>query len=33
MCSMTDPYTLLTPTFRLIGEDFKGIILEGPTYV
>ena len=33
MCSITDPCILTTPTFRLIEEDFKGAIQEGPTYI
>ena len=33
MCSMTDPYILTAPAFRLIEEDFKGAVQEGPTYV
>ena len=31
MCSMTDPCILTTPVFRLIEQDFKGAIQEGPT--
>ena len=30
VCSMTDPCILITPVFRLIEEDFKGAIQEGP---
>ena len=30
---MTDPCILTTPAFRLIEEDFKGAIQEGPTYI
>ena len=33
MCSMTDPCILTTPSFRLIEEDFKGAIQEGPTNI
>ena len=33
MCSMTDPCILTTPAFRLIEEDFKGAIQEGPVYI
>ena len=33
MCSMTDPYKLTTPAFKLIEQDFKGVIQEGPTYI
>ena len=33
MCSMTDPCILTTPAFRLIEQDFKGAIQEGPTYI
>ena len=33
MFSMTDPCTLSTPAFRLIGENFKGSIRQGPTYI
>ena len=33
MCSMTDLCILTTPAFRLIEEDFKGAIQEGPTYI
>ena len=31
MCSIVDPSILTTPTFRLIEEDFKSAIQEGPT--
>ena len=31
MCSMTDPCILTTPAFKLIEEDYKGAIQEGPT--
>ena len=30
---MTDPCILATPAFRLIEQDFKGAIQEGPTYI
>ena len=30
---MTDPCILTTPAFRLIVEDFKCVIQEGPTYI
>ena len=30
---MTDSCLLLTPSFRLIEEDFKGAIQESPTYI
>ena len=33
MCSMSDPCILTTPAFRLIEQDFKGAIQEGPTYI
>ena len=33
VCSMAEPCILTTPAFRLIEEDFKGAIQEGPTYV
>ena len=33
MCSMFDPSILTTPAFRLIEEDFKTAIQEGPTYI
>ena len=33
MSSMTDPCILTTPAFRLIEEDFKGVIQEDPTYI
>ena len=33
MCSMTDPCILTTPAFRLIEQDFKAVIQEGPTYI
>ena len=33
MCSVTDPCILTTPAFRLIEQEFKGAIQEGPTYV
>ena len=33
MCSMSDPCILITPAFRLIEQDFKGAIQEGPTYI
>ena len=31
--SMTDLSILPTPAFRLIEQDFKGAIQEGPTYI
>ena len=33
VCNMTDPSILTTPAFRLIEQDFKGAIQEGPTYI
>ena len=33
MCSMTDPCILTTPAFRLIEQDFKAVIQEGPAYI
>ena len=33
MCSIVDPSILTTPTFRLIEEDFKSAIQEGPTQI
>ena len=30
---MTDPCVLTTPAFRLIEQDFKAAIQEGPTYI
>ena len=33
MCSMDDPSILTKSAFRLIKEDFKGTIQEGPTYI
>ena len=33
MCGMTDSCIFATPTFRLIEENFKLPILEGPTYI
>ena len=33
MCSMTDSCILTTPAFRLIEQNFKGAIQEGPTYI
>ena len=33
MCSVTDPCILKTPAFRLIEQEFKGAIQEGPTYI
>ena len=33
MCSMVNPSILTTPAFRLIEEDFKTAIQEGPTYI
>ena len=33
MFSMTDPCTLSTPAFRLIEENFKDSIWQGPTYI
>ena len=32
MCTMVDPSILTTPAFRLIEEDFKSALQEGPTY-
>ena len=31
--SMTDSCILTTPAFRLIEQDFKGVIQEGLTYI
>ena len=33
MCSMTDTCILTTRAFRLIDENFKDAIQEGPTYI
>ena len=33
MCSMTDSCILTTPAFRLIEQDFKGAIQEGPANI
>ena len=33
MCSLVNPSILTTPAFRLIEEDFKTAIQEGPTYI
>ena len=33
LCSWTDTCILTTPAFRLIEQDFKGVIQEGPTYI
>ena len=33
MYSMVDSCILITLAFRLIEEDFKGAIHEGPTYI
>ena len=33
LCSITDPYILTTPAFRLIEQDFKGAIQEDPPYI
>ena len=33
MCSVTDPCILTTPAFRLIEQEFKVAIQEGPTYI
>ena len=33
MCSLVDPSILTTPAFRLIEEDFKSAIQEGPTSI
>ena len=33
LCSMVDPSILATPAFRLLEEDFKSAIQEGPTYI
>ena len=33
MCSMADSCILTTPAFRLIEQNFKGAIQEGPTYI
>ena len=32
-CSMVDPFILTTPAFKIIEEDFKSAIQEGPTYI
>ena len=32
-CSLVDPFILTTPAFKLIDEDFKSAIQEGPTYI
>ena len=33
MCTTVYPSILTTPALRLIEEDFKGAIQEGPTYI
>ena len=33
ICSMVNSSILTTPAFRLIEEDFKSVIQEGPTYI
>ena len=33
LCSWTDTCILTTPAFRLIEQDFKGVIQEGPTCI
>ena len=33
MRSMDDSCILTTPTFRLVEQDFKGVIQEGRTYI
>ena len=33
MCSMVVLSILTTPAFRLIKEDFKNVVQEGPTYI
>lgn len=33
MCSMVDPCILATSAFKVIDQDFKFAIEEGPTYV
>ena len=33
MYSMTDPFVLTIPAFRLIEEDIKCAIQEGSTYI
>ena len=32
-CSLVDPFILTTLAFKLIDEDFKSAIQEGPTYI
>ena len=32
-CSMVDPCILKTPAFKLVEEEFKSAIKEGPTYI
>ena len=32
-CSMVDPFILATLAFKIIEEDFKSAIQEGPTYI
>ena len=32
-CNMVDLFVLTTPTFKVIEEDFKSVIQEGPTYI
>ena len=33
MSCMPDPWILTTPAFKLIEEDFKDAIPDGPTYI
>ena len=32
-CSMVGPFILTAPAFKIIEEDFKSTIQEGPTYI
>ena len=32
-CSMVDPFILTTPVFKIIAEEFKSAIHEGPNYI
>ena len=32
-CSMVDPFILTTPAFKIMQEDFKSVIQQGPMYI
>ena len=32
-CIMVDPFILTTPVFKIIAEEFKSAIHEGPNYI